>query len=339
MAHIIEIIGMQKYAALWELLLRDGLVDDALLHLRPSKLKQHIQTLDPSQLQPSDYLNLAGSPKLMISTQKSPFHVTYTRVGMCTVPFPDDARGFLYLHSPAAEPKAMWEIRFRITDSNCPSSFKSGSDLAYPNETTWAISLGSLHLHNPEYLSLRDLLIRGGLDVDALLGKMGVTKIKRHTSMPLINYSLNQRFRIDFQRTLVRPTFISFSGEEQLECPIPLLFTVGRQPGLSPYTGSAWCRFEAHSSPGSTQPDQLAIRILEIITPVTVSKPDVAHRVPMPQEGKLVMKYAKRGPNDGTTRGASPLTLDPRPWTLNARMTAHPVIQAILRGTNTDLAV
>ncbi|KZP06607.1 hypothetical protein FIBSPDRAFT_1053469 [Athelia psychrophila] len=266
--------------------------------------------------------------RILISTQESPFYVAYTSLKRRHVHFPDDACGFLYLHSPAAEPKAMWEIRFRVTDNNCPSSFKSGSDLLFPNLTPWAISLGSLQARHPEYLPLRDLLIREGLDIDALLEKMGATRPKKSTSSPLIDYSLTQRFRVDFDRTIIIVNFISFGGE-QLRCAIQHVFDAD-EPRLKPYSGSAWCRFEAHSSPGSTQPDQLAIRILEMIVPVTVSKPDIAHRVPMPQEGQLIMRYTKRGPGNH-----QPQTLDLRPWTLNAERTAHPVIQSILRDAAT----
>ncbi|KZP27441.1 hypothetical protein FIBSPDRAFT_315985 [Athelia psychrophila] len=258
-------LGSKVHAALWELLLRDGLVDDALLHVRPFNAKQHIQTLYPSRLHPSDHLNISGSSHLKISAQESPFHITYTTSKNSPVPFPDYARGFLYLYSPVAEAKAMWEIRFRVTNDNCPSSFKSGWDLLYPNLNPWAISLGSLRAHHPNYLPLRDLLIHEGLDVDALLEKIGITKTKKPTSRPVIDYSLAQRFCINFERTNMTPTFITYGGE-RLQCAIQRIFDVGQQPRLSPYSGLAWCRFEAYSSAGSTQPDRLAIRILEMIT-------------------------------------------------------------------------
>ncbi|KZP22827.1 hypothetical protein FIBSPDRAFT_930975 [Athelia psychrophila] len=320
-------LGSKDHAALWELLLQDGLVDDTLLHLRPSKLKQCIQTLDPSKLQPSDHLNLSGSPKLTISIQESAFVVAYTAINRHAAPFPDDARGFLYFHSRAAE------IRFRVTDNNCPSSFKSGSDLVYPNKTVWAISLASLTPRNRGYTALRDLLIREGLDVDAVLEKIEVTKTKRSTSKPLIDPSLAQRFRLDFQSVNMSPIFFSLGGE-QLSCDIVDLFHFVKQRRWNPYSGSAWCRFEPHPSPGSTQPDRLAIRILEMITPVTISHPEIAHHIPVPQEGKLIMKYTQREPRIGKT-GSRPKTLAPRPWTLRAKQTAHPVIQAILRDAAT----
>lgn len=174
-----------------------------------------------------------------IYTQESSFEVFYTKFNNRSTPFPDYARGFFYLHSPAAEPEAMWEIRFRITDNNCPSSFNSGSDLQYSNGTTWAISLGSLHPRTRKYLALRELLLRDGVDIDALLSKMGAVKRKTSTSIPLIDHTLDQRFRVDFQNTEIRATFINF--DEQLLCRIYRLFTTTHQTqDISPYSGTSY---------------------------------------------------------------------------------------------------
>ena len=74
-------------------------------------------------------------------------------------------------------------------------------------------------------------------------------------------------------------------------------------------------------------PDHMAIRILKMTEPVTVVEPELAHKVPWPEEGQLVMKY--------TERVSYSKIGDPRPWTLDARVAAHPVIQAILRRTPT----
>lgn len=195
-------------------------------------LKQCIQKLDPSKLQPSDHLNLSGSPRLPIYIQESAFAMTYTAIKNHAAPFPDDARGFLYFHSPAAE------IRFRITDSNCPSSFESGSDLVYPypNAAVWAISLGSLNAHYRGYQALRDLLVRGGLDAHAVLEKMEGTKTKKSNSMPLIDPSLAQRFCVDFQSTNFSPVF--FSLGEQLSCDIVGLFHYNKRGRWNPYSGT-----------------------------------------------------------------------------------------------------
>lgn len=160
------------------------------------------------------------------------FRIVYTDEGRRYVPFPENARGFLYLHSPAEVPKALWEIRFRVTDTNCPSTFNSGLDLLFPNQTPWAISFSAMHARNKKYLPLRQLLTREGLDVDNL-ANIPVVKRMGQASRPLV-YSLGQRFRLNFKNTTIQPIFISFSAEEKLDCYIRFL-SLDRGP--SPYTG------------------------------------------------------------------------------------------------------
>lgn len=73
----LKTLGEKQFAAVWEVLLRDGSLSDALVSLdvnpicpsinryiqppaRLEALKQSIQTLDSARLCPADYLNLAG---------------------------------------------------------------------------------------------------------------------------------------------------------------------------------------------------------------------------------------------------------------------------------------
>ncbi|KZP27645.1 hypothetical protein FIBSPDRAFT_853510 [Athelia psychrophila] len=63
---------------------------------RPRALKQIIQTLDPSRLRPSDYLNPAGAGQPMISIQNTCFMPSYTSQPGRN-PLYHSARGFLYL--------------------------------------------------------------------------------------------------------------------------------------------------------------------------------------------------------------------------------------------------
>lgn len=48
-----------------------------------------------------------------------------------------------------------------------------------------------------------------------------------------------------------------------------------------------------------------------------------------PQEGELMTRYTRMQKWMGRSAES---TIEPRPWTLNARMAAHPIVQAILRG-------
>ncbi|KZP27519.1 hypothetical protein FIBSPDRAFT_999385 [Athelia psychrophila] len=227
----------------------------------------------------------------------------------------------------------MWKIRFRITDNDSPESFKSGSDLLYPNQTPWFISLAALKPDRKAYLALRELLARDGLDIEYLAGKCiaGLGPISRS----IIN-SLGQLFHVDFERQAFRLVFVGLGEGSAFQRTISSPFCTQTRPKRAddticqaPYAGSALCCFEAYSSPSSTQPNTLALRIMKMVTPVSTIKPELAYRIPLPQEGDLVMRYTRI--QKGTGIGVAK-TLDPRPWTLNARTTGHPVVQAILRG-------
>ncbi|KZP04136.1 hypothetical protein FIBSPDRAFT_1054883 [Athelia psychrophila] len=331
-------LGEVQLAALQKVLARDGLVGDALLSVRPRL--QSIQTLDPSRLRPSDYVNFAGAgrPKIKISSQDSFVKFVYhqsVRSQRRHIPFPESANGFLYLHAPKEEPKILWQIRFRVTDNASPASFESGSDLLNPNQIPWFISLQAMKARN-SFPALRELLIRDGLDFDSLAE--GNATARGPISTPSI-YSLGQLFRVDFAVRNLDLRFVGFGADSQLECQVRSPLSAKSRPHrgdnwvqINPYAGSALCCFEAHSSPTCTQPNKLALRIVKMTTPVTTVKPEIAHLIPMPQEG-LVMRYTKRP--EGLD-GILERTLDPRPWTLDTRTTAHPMVQAILHGKTVE---
>ncbi|KZP27439.1 hypothetical protein FIBSPDRAFT_818645, partial [Athelia psychrophila] len=81
--------------------------------------------------------------------------------------FPKNSSGFLYLSSTTDKPQSAWEIRFRVTGSNAPRSFKSGADLLRPNHKPWHIPVRSLG--NKQYTALWELLLQGGLVDGALV--------------------------------------------------------------------------------------------------------------------------------------------------------------------------
>ncbi|KZP06917.1 hypothetical protein FIBSPDRAFT_297373 [Athelia psychrophila] len=324
----LKTLGRKQLAAVWEVLVKDTSLSDALPTFRPRALKQSIQTLVSARLRPSDYLDLAGTIHPHISTQDSRFQLLYAATRGERIPFPPSARGFLYLHAPVEEPKVTWQIRFRVTEHDSPTSFESGSDLLYPNQIPWFIPLVVLKSDRGPLFTLRELLVRDGLDVDRLAERS--TYRNGSLSKPLI-HSLGQLFHVDFQRYKLDVAFVGFGADSKIERTTgsPLSTKVssdGNSIRHRPYAGSALCCFEAHSSPDSTYPDTLALRIKKITTPVTIIEPEIAYRIPMPQEGELVMRYTRGGP------GSLAKTLVPRPWTLDAPTTAHPVVQAILHG-------
>jgi hypothetical protein len=127
-----------------------------LLAGRSLPLKRTISSLDPARLSASDFLDISARKSANIPVPtfskgasirfkhgKDPF--SDSSADSAHLPFPPDARGFLYyipgpLHAPAAG-----EIRFRVTGNRDPASFESGHDLSYFDTTLpWRITLASI---------------------------------------------------------------------------------------------------------------------------------------------------------------------------------------------------
>lgn len=131
-----------------------------------------IKTLDPMKLQPSDCLDLAGVREPTILTPQASFTIRYESPlenpkssRRIHTPFPYPTRGFLYMLLPENESQPKWQIRFRITSSDSPESFASGTDLLRPTRKLWSVQkLGQKTLS-----SLRELLGQDGMMSDALV--------------------------------------------------------------------------------------------------------------------------------------------------------------------------
>ncbi|KAF8886206.1 hypothetical protein BD779DRAFT_637205 [Infundibulicybe gibba] len=95
-----------------------------------------VSSLNPQRLLPSDFLDLSGKSWQSIRTASTPPHplqvapLRYVSrrspdIGyLVHDPFPPGTHGFLYYHSPPNLAPTAGEIRFRITHTNDPSSFR-----------------------------------------------------------------------------------------------------------------------------------------------------------------------------------------------------------------------
>ena len=178
--------------------------------ITPRRKKNRLQTLDPSQLRPSDFIDfsLTKHPSLNISSSQS-FRFTYSS-NSC---FPDGTRGFLYYQSPIpGAPPAAGDLRFRLTPGNDPASFNQGSDLQLPNGLPWGASLLTI-AHRQCYQPIRQLLIDDGLVTPALLETCAimVNRICPVTNCRVI-HSFGQLFHVDFSATDI--TFHTLSTTE-----------------------------------------------------------------------------------------------------------------------------
>ena len=168
--------------------------------LRCGYQKRLIQTLDPSQLRPSDFIDISLTQQPRLSTLISRFRY----YGLSR--FPDGTRGFLYYQPPnPGAPPAAGNLRFRLTPGNNPASFNQGGDLQLPNGLPWGASLLAIARWPRRYQHIRQLLIDDGLVTPALLestimmnnlGFRPVTKSR-------IIHSFGQLFHVDFSATQI----------------------------------------------------------------------------------------------------------------------------------------
>ncbi|PBK71655.1 hypothetical protein ARMSODRAFT_1016663 [Armillaria solidipes] len=129
----------------------------------------HIQTLNPKALTESDFRDLSG--KKSLSSPGHWFH--YVRIKPKTyVPFPDKTTGFLYYWTHSDLPATAGQVRFRLTSTNDPSLFESGSDLHKLDGTPWAIPLGRLlRVHGSDSGYVQMLLDDGLVSKDLIRSK------------------------------------------------------------------------------------------------------------------------------------------------------------------------
>ena len=72
-------------------------------------------------------------------------------------PFPPDTNAFLYYFMPPEKSRTSGELRLRVTASDDPASFESGSDLLRPNGQPWSRTLSILpKYYSPLYQKLRE---------------------------------------------------------------------------------------------------------------------------------------------------------------------------------------
>ena len=153
------------------------------------------------------------------------------------LPFPPNTNAFLYYLTPPEKPQIAGELRLRVTSSDDPASFESGSDLLRSNGLPWSRPLYSLRKYynpSPLYESLReDQLVSD--DLDAILSTLSLKFPNYHQGHYL--YRLNDTFILDFSKFELTFFIITEQGMERLHL-IKLFFDSRGVILKSPYTGS-----------------------------------------------------------------------------------------------------
>jgi hypothetical protein len=149
--------------------------------------------------------------------------------------YPPDTKGFLYYSMLPGRPRIAGEIRFRVTSSDDPASFESGSDLLRANGLPWFRPLCVLSkIILPLYEKLKEEQFIPD-DLDKVLLNFPSVRLRYRTSQIL--YTLNDTFIIDFSRQ----EFNLFAITEQGAKDIAFDKTFHDVRGIynrSPYTGA-----------------------------------------------------------------------------------------------------
>ena len=149
--------------------------------------------------------------------------------------YPPDTKAFLYYFTSPEKPRIAGELRLRVTSSDDPASFESGSDLLLTNGQPWLRPLFSLpRYYSPLYELVReDRLVPD--DLDAVLSTLFPSGFPRYRRRQIL-YALNDTFIVDFSSAVTYFTVITERGVEWITL---FAFYESREMcGSTPYTGA-----------------------------------------------------------------------------------------------------
>ena len=132
------------------------------------------------------------------------------------------------------KPRIAGELRLRVTPTDDPASFKSGSDLLFTNGLPWSRPLCILpRLYPPLYEKLREERLVPD-DLDTILSTLPTTSFKYRRTQLL--YTLNDPFIVDFSSSDLAFFVITEQGIENIRFLRPFIDKRQMRHG-PPYTG------------------------------------------------------------------------------------------------------
>jgi hypothetical protein len=126
--------------------------------------------------------------------------------------YPLSVKGFLYYFTKPDKPPLSGELRMRVTSSDDPASFESGSDFKKPNGQPWSRPLFVVsRSYTPLYEKLREERLVPD-DLDAVL-----PTLHRRSPKGQFLYTLNDTFFVDFGADTYYITVLTEQGIEVLK--------------------------------------------------------------------------------------------------------------------------
>ena len=206
-----------------------------------------VVTLDPNKFaekkqQPFDIGNqIRFRPRVALLKQPNRFltsTIFYNQVNDRKATFPPDTKAFLYYSKSPEKPRIAGELRLRVTSSNDPASFESGSDLLDGDDQLWSRPLYSLSKY---YIPLYEKLKEDRLLPDDLVTALSTFPLKRwHYHRSQLHYTLNDTFTVNFSGRKWSFTVVTEQGVESLV--LNQIFSDHRAMHQSkpPYTGASY---------------------------------------------------------------------------------------------------
>jgi hypothetical protein len=151
-------------------------------------------------------------PHVLLLNQSKPFKVSRIYYDQCML-YPPDTDAFLYYSMLPERPPIAGELRLRVTSSDDPASFGSGSDLLRADGLPWSRPLLTLKYYFPLYEKLRE---EGFVSdhLDAALSTLPYLKFSYRRSHYL--YTLNDTFIVDFSSLWTFFFVITEQGTESI---------------------------------------------------------------------------------------------------------------------------
>lgn len=267
-----------------------------------------MQTLDPTKILSSDWLDLSRLSTATVDVKGAQVQLTYFKRR-----FPDNTSGFLYYHTSPGASHFNGDVRFRVTSSKDPSSFSSGHDLEF-NLTPWRRTLANIAVNDKDSAGFQGLLTSSNIVPATLLDafkQMLLAEASTRTGTGLhpgtqYIHGLEQNFLVRFDKptqglfavgkdAIQRVSSYDLDAFVDLEQPVA---ESGQQfrpwSGMSILSapsmisdnferlGSAYCRLERSTHDANT----VVMRVVQLISPPVAPKDYKG--LPIPQEGELV---------------------------------------------------
>ncbi|CAA7262207.1 unnamed protein product [Cyclocybe aegerita] len=261
------------------------------------KANRDVHTLDPKAytIRRQKQITLTGSNPTIhvhLAADHQPVQLTYELSAQGRIPWPNNSRGFLYYFSPPDRPRIAGELRFRLTESDDPSTFGSGKDIRVSSTNEpWRRPLYSL-AQNPHAQTrpLYDQLVEQELVPSALAAALDkLPKLSLMYTRCRILHTLDDPFPLDLAANWQSMVAISEEGVGQIS--LLKQFRDHRTmsaPLIVRYlVGVMLARFERSQS----QPRSVVLRFLEEINPVVCVVPKYDEYIDKPHAGGLYTKH------------------------------------------------